>query len=68
MVCLQNIGVRALISRGEGGEPFAQKILTSYPNFYETVEGKRESYDALMAYIFSRNINLLLTKREGRTG
>ena len=41
--------------RGEkegGGELFAQKILTSCPNFYEIVERKRGSYDALtMAYI-----------------
>ena len=42
---------------GGGGEPFAQKILSSCPNFYETVERKRGSYDALtMAYIWSENI------------
>ena len=29
------------------GEPFAQKILASCPNFYETVENERGSYDAL---------------------
>ena len=35
-----------------GSEPFAQKILTSCPNFYETVERKQRSYDALeVAYI-----------------
>ena len=45
------IGVRAFFCQG-GGEPFAQKILTSCPNFYETVKRKRGSYDALtMAYI-----------------
>ena len=37
---------------GHCGEPFAQKILTSCPSIYETVERKRGSYDALtMAYI-----------------
>ena len=41
-----HLGVRAFFAR-EGGEPFAQKILTSCPNFYETVERKRGSYDAL---------------------
>ena len=29
-----------------GGKPFAQKILASCPNFYETVRKKRGSYDA----------------------
>ena len=29
-----------------GGKLFAQKILASCPNFYETVEKKRGSYDA----------------------
>ena len=33
--------------RGGGGKPFAQKILASCPNFYETVENERGSYDAL---------------------
>ena len=31
---------------GGGGKLFAQKILTSCPNFYETVEKKRGPYDA----------------------
>ena len=31
------IGVRAIFGQGGGGEPFAQKILSSCPNFYETV-------------------------------
>ena len=40
-----------------GGEPFAQKILSRCPNYNETVERKRGSYDALtMAYIWSENI------------
>ena len=39
------IGVRAIFARG-GGKLFAQKILASCPNFYETVEKKRGSYDA----------------------
>ena len=29
-----------------GGKPFAQKILASCPNFYETVRKKRVPYDA----------------------
>ena len=33
-------------SRG-GGKPFAQKILSSCPNFYETVETKQGPYDAI---------------------
>ena len=33
---------------GGGGKPFAQKILASCPNFYETVEKKRGPYDAIM--------------------
>ena len=44
------IGVREIFCQGGGGgggEPFAQKILASCPNFYETVEKKRGSYDAL---------------------
>ena len=32
---------------GGGGKPFAQKILASCPNFYETVEKKRGPYDAI---------------------
>ena len=39
------IGVRAIFCQG-GGRPFAQKILASCPNFYETVEKKRGPYDA----------------------
>ena len=39
------IGVRAIFCQG-GGKPFAQKILASCPNFYETVEKKRGPYDA----------------------
>ena len=31
---------------GGGGKLFAQKRLTSHPNFYETVEKKRGSYEA----------------------
>ena len=30
-----------------GSKPFAQKILASCPNFWETVEKKGGSYDAL---------------------
>ena len=44
------IGIRAIFCQGGGGgggEPFAQKILASCPNFYETVENERGSYDAL---------------------
>ena len=33
---------------GGGSKPFAQKILASCPNFYETVEKKRGPYDAIM--------------------
>ena len=33
------IGVRAIFGQG-GGNPFAQKILTSCPNFYKPVERK----------------------------
>ena len=40
------IGVRAISCLG-GGKPFAQKILPSCPNFYETVEKKRGRYDAI---------------------
>ena len=40
------ISVRAFFCQG-GGEPIAQKILSSCPNFYETVERKRGSYDGL---------------------
>ena len=32
---------------GGSGESFVQKILASCQNFYETVEKKRGSYDAL---------------------
>ena len=39
------IDVRAIFCQG-GGRPFAQKILASCPNFYETVEKKRGPYDA----------------------
>ena len=45
------IGVRAIFCRGwggGGGKPFAQKILGSCPNFYETVEKKRGPYDVIM--------------------
>ena len=35
-----------IFARG-GDEPFAQKILSSCPNFYGTVERKRGSYDGL---------------------
>ena len=31
---------------GGGDKPFAQKILATCPNFYETVEKKRGPYDA----------------------
>ena len=44
-LCTINIGVRASFARG-GGKPFAQKILASCPNFYETVKKKRGSYHA----------------------
>ena len=45
---LLDISVRAFfcqggVGGGEGGEPFAQKILTCCPNFYETGERKRGS-------------------------
>ena len=43
---LPGIGVRAIFCQG-GGKPFAQKILPSCPNFYETVEKKRGRYDAI---------------------
>ena len=36
---VRSIGVRAIFARGSGN-PFAQKILASCPNFYETVERK----------------------------
>ena len=36
----------SFFARG-GGEPFAQKILASCPDFYETVEKKRRYCDAL---------------------
>ena len=37
---------------GGGAEPFSQKVLSSCPNFYDPVERKRGSYDALtMDYI-----------------
>ena len=45
-ILAKTIGVRAIFYQG-GGEPFAQKILASYPNFYEKVEKKRESYTML---------------------
>ena len=54
--CLKFIGVQTFFYQG-GGKPFAQKILLSYPNFYETVERKQGSYDAqTTAYIWSENI------------
>ena len=31
---------------GGGGKPFTQKTLASCPNFYETIEKVRRSYDA----------------------
>ena len=37
------IGVRAIFCQG-GGKPFAQKILASCPNFYETVENWNEGH------------------------
>ena len=42
------IGVRAIFcpEGGGGSKLFAQKPLASRPNFYETVEKKRGSYDA----------------------
>ena len=49
-----DIGGRAFFARGGGGavDHLPQKILTSCPNFYETVERKRGSYDVpTMAYI-----------------
>ena len=46
------ISVRAIFCQREGGRKggklFAQKILASCPNFYETVEKKRGPYDAIM--------------------
>ena len=36
-----NIGVRTIFCQGGGGKLFAQTILASCPNFYETVEKKR---------------------------
>ena len=39
----ESIGVRAIFGQGRGGgsgNPFAQKILASCPNFYKTVERK----------------------------
>ena len=46
-----HIGVRAIFYQGGGGEgggePFAQKILASCPNFYEKVKKKRGSYTML---------------------
>ena len=42
---LMRIGVRAIFFQG-GGKPFSQKILSSCPNFYKTVEKKRGPYDA----------------------
>ena len=42
----QTIGVLAIFCQGSG-EPFAEKIVASCPNFYETDEEKRGSYDAL---------------------
>ena len=47
---IASIGVRAIFYQeggGGGGEPFAQKILASCPNFYEKVEKKRGSYTML---------------------
>ena len=50
------IGIRAIFRQG-GGKLFAQKILASCPNFYETVEQKWGSYDATTrAYIWSESI------------
>ena len=44
---METIGGRKIFCRGGGGQPFAQKILTSCPNFYErTVEKKRGPYYA----------------------
>ena len=37
---VRSIGVRAISCQGGGGNPFAQKIIASCPNFYETVERK----------------------------
>ena len=38
---VRSIGVRAIFCQGGGGgNPFAQKIIASCPNFYETVERK----------------------------
>ena len=43
----RDVGVRVIFfPGGEGGEPFSQKILASFPNFYKTVEKKRGPYDA----------------------
>ena len=41
-----NIGVRAIFLPG-GAVNHLPKIIASCPNFYETVEKKRGSYDAL---------------------
>ena len=38
------ICVRAIFFAREGGEPFAQNILASWPKFYEKVEMERGSY------------------------
>ena len=46
------IDVRAFFCQGGAVNHLPKKILTSCPNFYETVGRKRGSYDALtMAYI-----------------
>ena len=38
---VRSIGLRAIFCQGRGGgNPFAQKIIASCPNFYETVERK----------------------------
>ena len=44
-----------------GGEPFGQKLILSCPNINETVE-KKQGYDALkLAFIWSKNIQNILT-------
>ena len=37
------MGMVIINAQGGGSKPFAQKILASFPNFYDTVEEKRGS-------------------------
>ena len=41
------IGVPTFFAPEGGGSTICPKILTSHPNFYQTVERKQGSYDAL---------------------